>query len=199
MRTLKKVLIGIFLAAFSTTCLATVSNNSGKVSYVGVTSQNITQNLPSNIVTDNYKRSVTIVPTLNITNGLIVDTSTLYINSSLNRVGILTTTPAYTLSVNGIIKSSQQIRSASNRETLSGNKTIAATDPQYQFLNPNGANRDVTLPSATQEMFFVIKNTGSAGNTLTVKDSGGTAVTGGTIANNVAMGFYYDGTAWQLL
>lgn len=125
--------------------------------------------------------------------------SSFYWDNSNNRLGIGTVSPAYPLSVSGIIKTSQQIRSASNRETLSGNKTIAATDPQYQFLNPNGSNRDVTLPSATQEMFFVIKNIGSAGNTLIVKDSGGTAVTGGTIANNVAMGFYYDGTAWQLL
>jgi len=87
----------------------------------------------------------------------------------------------------------------SNTESLSATKTLVATSPQYQFLNPNGSNRDVTLPAAATNMLFIIKNTGSAGNTLTVKDSGGTAVSGGTIANTVTMGFYYNGSSWQLV
>lgn len=92
-----------------------------------------------------------------------------------------------------------QFRPSTNRETLSGNKTIAATDPQFQFLNPGGSARDVTLPSAATDMIFVVKNTGTLGNNLTVKDSGGTAITGGVIANGISMGFCYDGTAWQTI
>lgn len=91
------------------------------------------------------------------------------------------------------------IKTGSNAESLSGNKTLSESSPQYQFLNPNGSNRDVTLPAAVTNLLFIIKNTGSAGNTLTVKDSGGTAISGGTIANTVVMGFYYDGTSWQLV
>lgn len=87
----------------------------------------------------------------------------------------------------------------SNRASLSGASTLTATSAQYQFLDPNGANRDVNLPTAATNMLYIIKNIGTGGYTLTVKDSGGSAITGGTIANNVAMGFYYDGTAWQLV
>jgi hypothetical protein len=87
----------------------------------------------------------------------------------------------------------------SNTESLSGTKTLIATSAQYQFLNPNGANRDVTLPSPATNMLFIIKNTGSSGNTLVVKDSGGSAITGGTIANTVTMAFYYNGSSWQLV
>jgi hypothetical protein len=92
-----------------------------------------------------------------------------------------------------------QMRPSSNREALSGNKTITATAPQYQFLDPNGSNRDVTLPVAVSGMLFIVKNIGTGGYTLTVKDSGGSAITGGVIANSVVMGFMYDGTAWQLI
>lgn len=90
------------------------------------------------------------------------------------------------------------IKSAVNAETLSGNKTLSELSPQYQVLNPNGSNRDVTLPAGITGMQFIIKNTGSAGEVLTVKNSGGTAIIGGTIANTVVMGFFYDGSAWQL-
>lgn len=93
----------------------------------------------------------------------------------------------------------KQVRSTSNTESLSGNKTLTTTSEQYQFLNPNGSNRDVILPTAATDMLYFIKNTGSAGNTLIVKDSGGTAVTGGTIANTVIMGFFYNGSSWQLV
>lgn len=91
------------------------------------------------------------------------------------------------------------IKTASNVESLSANKTLAESSPQYQFLNPNGSNRDVTLPAGITGMQFIIKNTGSAGEVLTVKNSGGTAIIGGTIANTVVMGFFYDGSAWQLI
>lgn len=94
---------------------------------------------------------------------------------------------------------SQGFRPSSNKETLSANKTIAATDPQYHFLDPNGVDRDVTLPSGVTDMLFIIKNTGTGGYVLTVKDSGGTAITGGAIANGIVMGFMYDGTAWQIV
>lgn len=87
----------------------------------------------------------------------------------------------------------------SNTESLSANKTLTATSAIYQFLNPNGVNRDVTLPTAATNMLFIIKNTGTGGYTLTVKDSGGSAVTGGTIANTVTIGFFYNGSSWQLV
>lgn len=108
-------------------------------------------------------------------------------------------TKAYLDALTFAFNLSGRLEPSSNTESLSATKTLTSTSPQYQFLNPNGSNRDVTLPSATTNMLFIIKNTGSAGNTLTVKDSGGSAITGGTIANTVAMGFYYNGSSWQLI
>lgn len=88
------------------------------------------------------------------------------------------------------------IKSAVNPETLSGNKTLSESSPQYQVLNPNGSNRDVTLPAGVAGMQFIIKNTGSAGEVLTVKNSGGTAI-GNNISNTFAIAYVYDGSAWQ--
>ena len=88
------------------------------------------------------------------------------------------------------------IKVAVNTETLSGNKTVSESSPQYQCLNPNGSNRDVTLPVGTTGMQFIIKNTGSAGEVLTVKNSGGTAI-GNNISNTFAFAYVYDGTTWQ--
>mgnify|MGYP001561894618 CR=1 FL=1 len=56
---------------------------------------------------------------------LVVDTNVLYVDSVLNRVGILTTTPAYPLSVVGIIEASTAVQSpifaAVANGTLNGN------------------------------------------------------------------------------
>lgn len=100
---------------------------------------------------------------------------------------------------NGNVAISKRLKPSSNTESLSGSKTLVTTSPQYQFLNPNGSNRDVNLPAAETDMLFTIVNTGSAGNILTVKDSGGTAITNGAIANGITMGFYYNGTNWQIV
>jgi len=91
-----------------------------------------------------------------------------------------------------------QLQATSNKQILSGDKVIASKDPQYQFLDPNGASRNVTLPLAVVDMFFIIKNIGTSGYVLTVKDSSNITITGGAIANGIAIGFYYDGSAWQI-
>jgi hypothetical protein len=86
---------------------------------------------------------------------------------------------------------------SSNTESLSANKTLVSTSSQYQFLDPNGANRDVTLPTAATNMLFIISNTSTGIYSLTVKNSGGTAQ-GNPIAAGVISGFYYNGTSWIL-
>lgn len=63
-----------------------------------------------------------------------------------------------------------------NSETLSANKTLAATDANIQVLDPNGANRDVFLPAnadVTPGMWFKIVNPAAANN-LVVKSNLGT-------------------------
>ncbi len=63
-----------------------------------------------------------------------------------------------------------------NVETLSGNKTLADSDLPIQSLDPNGADRNITLPAAanTNHAFFFWNR--SASNNLTVKNSGGSTV-----------------------
>lgn len=83
----------------------------------------------------------------------------------------------------------------SNVESLSGTKTLVAGDAQYQFLNPNGSNRTVQLPTGVTNMLFIIQNTGSAGNTLTVQNASAVQV-GNPISNSITVGFFYNGSSW---
>lgn len=82
--------------------------------------------------------------------------------------------------------------------TMSGNVTLTSTSNSYQNFDPNGSNRDVTLPTAADGMMFFINHVGSA-NTLTVKNAA--AATVATITNGSAGVFQYDGTAsvWRVL
>lgn len=85
--------------------------------------------------------------------------------------------------------------------TASGNIALAKTDPIYQFINPNGANRDVTLPDVTgadTNLAFSVKNTGGAGNTLTLKNFAGT-ILGSAIPNGYTLSVVWEGTTWQVL
>lgn len=64
-----------------------------------------------------------------------------------------------------------------NRETLSGTKTLVNGDDEVQALNPNGAARDVVLPSSpTDDKKFTIINDSdglsASGNTLNIKETG---------------------------
>lgn len=87
------------------------------------------------------------------------------------------------------------------RSTLSANLSLTNTSTNYQHLNPNGANRDVTLPASptgSDPNYFVIRNTATAGTAfgLVVKNSGGTTL------YTVPAGFYtsvvWDGTTWEV-
>lgn len=85
--------------------------------------------------------------------------------------------------------------------TATGNVALAKTDPVYQFINPNGANRDVTLPALTgadTSVAFSVKNTGTGGYTLTVKTAAA-AVLGAAIPNGYTLSVVWDGTNWQVL
>ena len=83
---------------------------------------------------------------------------------------------------------------------LSGTYTITENLGQIFNLDPNGANRDVLLPpnpSIGQQVFIRNKATTGAFN-LIVKDSGGTAITRGAIANQVALVFTYFAEGWSV-
>lgn len=84
----------------------------------------------------------------------------------------------------------------SNTESLSGNKTISTGDPQIQFLDPDGADRDVTLPAEASNdgITYAIVNTGS--EKLVVKDDGGSEIA--TIQLNRSGIFACDGLSWEV-
>lgn len=89
-----------------------------------------------------------------------------------------------------------EVADAANVETLAAGKTLAATDPRIQTLDPGGAGRDVTLPAAAvgvAGLEFRIANTANAAEDLTVKDATATII---TISQNEVGAVWCDGTTW---
>lgn len=79
--------------------------------------------------------------------------------------------------------------------TLSGTLVLTDTDLNEQFLNPDGADRIVTLPAgATDNHYFNIHNTGSSMYNLVVQTSGG--VTVGLVTMKQGKTFRSDASTW---
>jgi hypothetical protein len=78
--------------------------------------------------------------------------------------------------------------------TMTGDETLTATSAVYQFLDPNGSDRNLDLPNATM---FVVKNTGDGGEVITVRDA--SDVTIDEVDNGVTLTFRWDGSAWQVM
>ena len=77
---------------------------------------------------------------------------------------------------------------------MTGDETLTASSAICQFLDPNGADRNLDLPDSS---LFVVQNTGDGGEIITVRDS--SDVTIDTVDNGVTLTFIYDGTNWQVL
>jgi hypothetical protein len=84
-----------------------------------------------------------------------------------------------------------------NTQQLSGTKTLSNVDNQYQFLDPNGADRDTLLPNASTAagLEFTIVNTGSGYN-LIVKNSTATTVFA-VIPPGDVFKFVCNGVIWK--
>lgn len=85
--------------------------------------------------------------------------------------------------------------------TATGTVTLTSANAVYQFINPNGAARDVVLPNLTAPedgRSFCIKNVGTAGNALTVKNAAN-AVIGFPVGNGFALTVIWTGTAWEAI
>lgn len=82
-----------------------------------------------------------------------------------------------------------------NRETLSGDKTLATSDAQVQNLDPGGAGRNVDLPAeATGVGPYIIANRADAAEALTIRDDAdSTLVTANQDETAVCI---CDGTGW---
>jgi|DEB0MinimDraft_10_1074344.scaffolds.fasta_scaffold00429_2 hypothetical protein len=78
--------------------------------------------------------------------------------------------------------------------TMSGDETLTTTSAVYQFLDPDGSDRNLDLPNATM---FVVKNTGDGGEVITVRDA--SDVTIDEVDNGVTLTFRWDGSAWQVM
>lgn len=88
------------------------------------------------------------------------------------------------------------IKVSTLRSAMAGTLTLTTTSAVYNFLDPNGSDRQVTLPTAAAGISFVFDHIGGA-NTITVKDAGASTVT--TLTTGQIKTVIYDGMAWQVL
>ena len=82
-----------------------------------------------------------------------------------------------------------------NVETLAGNKTLTDDDASIQVLNPNSADRDVSLATlaVTNHATYIYNSSGS-NRLLTVKNSGGTTIR--VVPPGKGFWFISDGSQW---
>jgi len=84
-----------------------------------------------------------------------------------------------------------------NEETLTGTKTLVTTDKVMQKLNPGGASRDVILSAITNDLLFIIHNSGTVATfNLVVKNPA--AATLATLGPGMT-GVFHCGVAWDVL
>jgi len=121
-------------------------------------------------------------------NGLIVE----------GDVGIGTTTPAYTLDVNGTIRATKSLTTGINVETLSGDKTLTpGIDAMYQYLDEGDAFRTITLATTTAKAGdrFIIRHNGAYYDHHYLKVKQG-AATLDYIYAGTTREFIFNGTNW---
>lgn len=88
-----------------------------------------------------------------------------------------------------------RLRLGKNTKVLSGTYTMTAGDPVLQFLDANGAARDVLLPPISDGLVYVVVNRAAAAFALTVKDSTG-VTTVAVAAQNKSAILFCNGVAW---
>jgi len=93
--------------------------------------------------------------------------------------------------------STKMLEGDTHTETLTGNKTLTTSDVMNQRLDPNGSDRDVTLPpeaSSTDLTFYIYNSADGAGEDLVIKND--TPATIVTLGPGMGMPFSCDGTNW---
>ena len=117
---------------------------------------------------------------------LTVDTSTLYVDSTNNRVGIGTSSPNEKLAVNGgLVVSGDASASSGSGVTLSFDTTNLIGN--IYSLSPGVAWHDLAI-RANQTVFF-----GGGTERMRINSSGGVTIQGGAIGNG-KLGIYSDAT-----
>lgn len=84
-----------------------------------------------------------------------------------------------------------------NRETLSGDKTLATGDAQIQNIDPGGSARNVDLPAEEPGLVFIIGNRADAAEDITVRDDADSTLL--TLNQDDVGYFISDGTGWVAL
>jgi hypothetical protein len=119
---------------------------------------------------------------------------------------------AHTTSVNGsTVPASDTLVGRATTDTLSnkilivttartvatGDITLTSASASYQFIDPNGANRNCTLPGTPATgLAYTVKHFGTA-NTVVVKDAAAATLVTLTAGDTATV--IYDGTAWQVI
>lgn len=85
-----------------------------------------------------------------------------------------------------------------NRQTLSADIALTSGSARKQYLDPNGANRKVSLPAApATALYFLIKNIAAIGTAkkLIVRDNANVLVA--VLTPGASATVTWDGTAWE--
>ena len=83
-----------------------------------------------------------------------------------------------------------------NTETLAGTKVMVDGDFMLQFLNPDGSDREITLPAeADSNHAYIFLNTGSGGGNLIIKNDGGSTIA--TVENDEVGYLFSDSSQWK--
>jgi len=99
--------------------------------------------------------------------------------------------------INSLLMAANILKLGQNEETLAGTKTLVTTDKVMQKLNPGGASRDVILSAITNDLMFIVHNSGTVATfNLVVKNPA--AATLATLGPGM-MGVFHCGTAWKWL
>jgi hypothetical protein len=91
-----------------------------------------------------------------------------------------------------------ELLGAASTVTATAAVALTASSAVYQFIDPGTAARDVTLPTliaADDGRPFCVKNTGTAGNALSVKHDG--VQVGVSVGMGYALTVIWTGTKWE--
>jgi hypothetical protein len=92
------------------------------------------------------------------------------------------------------------LRSEVTITTATGNITLTESSQVYQFIDPNGADRNVTLPVTTVNgLTFAIKNIASANGLIDIIDSDGLTVLWADLDSSFSITVIFDGANWRVI